>query len=173
MVGELVADRSASHMNEDLDALVYEFLRTFTRFEYALKATTEFCRRGRFDDAAPNWTRFAESAPVREVLGDPVEAGLTDAVAYIVAHPPRTQVVENGVLAWSDRPPSARSRSGRVLELVRRVRNNLFHGAKGNQHWVDPERTEALLSHSLTILHGCRDASEGVAAAYDNGVQRT
>ena len=138
-------------MHEDLDGLTYEFFRTFARFEYALKARG-FCRRGRSGNAAPDWDRFAESAPVRGVLCDPVGPGLTEAVEYILSHPPRTQVIENGRLTWRDGPPRATGQSGRVLELVRRVRNNLFHGGKGNQHWFDPARTERLLKHSLTIL---------------------
>ena len=154
-------------MNEDLDSLACEFFRTFARFEYALKATG-FYRHDR-NYAEPDWTRFAESAPVRGVLDDPVDAGLTEAIVYILNQPPGKQVIENGGLAWSDRPPDAASQSGRVLGLVCRVRNNLFHGGKGNQHWIDPERTEQLLRHSLTVLHGWLDASEDVAGAYHDG----
>ena len=154
-------------MHDDLNGLVYEFFRTFAGSEYALKATG-FYRHDR-DNATPDWARFAESAPVRGVFGDPVEPGLAEAVEYILTHPPRKQVIENGGLAWSDRPTRAASQSGRVLELVGRVRNNLFHGGKGNQDWFDPERTEQLLRHSLTILDRCLEASEEVAGAYNNG----
>ena len=158
-------------MNEDLDGLVCEFFRTFARFEYALKVTG-FYRHGR-NNAEPDWTRFAESAAVGRVLDDPVGSHLTEAIQYIRTHPPRKQVIENGGLAWSDRPPNATSQSGRVLGFVCRVHNNLFHGGKGNQHWFDPERTERLLRHSLTILHGCLEASEDVAGAYHYGEQQT
>ena len=157
-------------MNGNLDALVYEFFRTFARFEYALKASG-FHRLGRIN-AEADWARFAKSAPVRGVLDDPVDAGLTEATDYILNHPPNKQVIENGTVTWSDRPPDAESQSGRVLGFVCRVRNNLFHGGKGNQHWFDPERTERLLTHSLTILRGCLDASEGVADAYHDGEQQ-
>ena len=154
-------------MNEDLDRLVYEFFRTFARFEYALK-TSGFHRPDR-NNAEADWTRFAESALVRGVLDDPADAVLTEATGFILLHPPNKQVIENGAVTWSGRPPDAASRSGLVLGFVRRVRNNLFHGGKGNQHWFDPERTELLLSHSLTILRGCLEASEDVARAYHNG----
>ena len=126
-------------MNGNLDALVYEFFRTFARFEYALK-DFGFHRPDR-NNAEADWTRFAESAPVRGVLDDPVDAGLTEATDYILNHPPNKQIIENGAVTWSDHPPDAASQSGRVLGFVCRVRNNLFHGGKGNQHWIDPERT--------------------------------
>ena len=157
-------------MNGNLDALVYEFFRTFARFEYALK-DSGFHRPDR-NNAEADWTRFADSAPVRGALDDPVDAGLTEATDYILNHPPNKQIIENGAVTWSDRPPDAASQSGRVLGFVCRVRNNLFHGGKGNQHWIDPERTELLLKHGLTILRGCLDASEGVAGAYHDGEQQ-
>ena len=155
-------------MNGGPDGLACEFFRTFARFEYALKATG-FYRHDR-NYAEPDWTRFAESAPVRGVLDDPVDAALTGAIDYILNRPPGKQVIENGGLTWRDRPPDAASQSGRVLGLVCRVRNNLFHGGKGNPH--DPERNEQLLRHSLTVLHRCLDASEDVAGVYYHDEQQ-
>ena len=149
-------------MNGRPDGLACEFFWTFARFEYALKVTG-FYRHNR-NYVAPDWKRFGESAPVRGVLDDPVDAGLTEAIDYILNHPPREQAVENGGLVWRDRRPDADSQSGRVIELVCRVRNNLFHGGKGNPH--NPERNEQLLGHSLIVLHRCLDASEEVAGVY-------
>ena len=151
----------------DLDVLRYEFFRTFALFEYALKASG-FHPPNR---AEADWGRFAESPPVRRVLDHPIDAGLTEAIGYILDRPPNKQVIENGTLTWSDRPPDADSQSGRVLGFVCRVRNNLFHGAKEDR--FDIERTEQLLRHSLAILHGCLGASEDVRNAYRNGQQQT
>jgi hypothetical protein len=37
-----------------------------------------------------------------------------------------------------------------------RIRNNLFHGAKFNDTWFDPERSKTLLEKGLLILeHYC------------------
>ena len=84
--------------------------------------------------------------------------------------PPPTQKTdhENGALVWSHRPLNATSRSLCVLELVRRVRDNLLHSGKRDQLFFDPERTETLLKHSLTILRACVDASKNVAVAYQD-----
>ena len=52
------------------------------------------------------------------------------------------------------------SQSGRLLELVRRVRNNLFHGEK--LHMLlggsdgDPDRDKKLLKAGRQVLHCCK-----------------
>ena len=46
-----------------------------------------------------------------------------------------------------------------VLDLIRRVRNNLFHGGKFNDAHSGPGRNELLLRHSLAILHRCLELS--------------
>ena len=164
-------------MNENLDALVYEFFRTFARFEYALKASG--FHRAKRNNAEADWMGFADSPPVREVLDDPVDAGLKEATDHILNNPPNKQVIENGAVTWSDNPPDATSQSGRVIAYVCRVRNNLFHGGKKIDHFHgrkkfdhERKRTERLLKHSLTILRGCLDASGDVAGAYQDGEQQ-
>src|SRR3546814_18633912 len=56
---------------------------------------------------------------------------------------------------WSSDVCSSDLRSDFVLTYVRRVRNNLFHGGKFNGRWFEPQRSEQLLKHSLTILRAC------------------
>ena len=50
--------------------------------------------------------------------------------------------------------------------LIRRVRNNLFHGGKFNGKWFEPERSEALLQHGLVILRHCGTRHSEVSKAY-------
>src|SRR5438105_6143516 len=127
-------------MTGSLDLLAAELFRTFARFEYALKAVGYHMGDGR---AAPNWRAFAESIPV--AFDDPQDPDLKAAVAYILEHPPRKQVVANGVLAWSGEPPQTDLLSDRILLYVRRVRNNLFHGGKFNGRWFEPQRSKLIL----------------------------
>lgn len=86
-------------------------------------------------------------------------------MGYILDHPPKKQIIADGVLTWSVSAPDTDLRSDRVLIYVRRVRNNLFHGGKFNGRWFEPERSELLLRHSLTILRTCLDASADVRQA--------
>ena len=159
------APRIWNLMNGALDDLACEFFRTFARLEYALKATGHY--RDHRTYVEPNWTTFARVEPVRRLLDDPGDPGLREAIGYMMTRPPRRQVIANGTLTWREDPPNTLRRPERVLQLVRQVRNNLFHG--GKTHQDDPQRTERLLRHSLTILLACREASPDVAGAYRHG----
>jgi hypothetical protein len=148
-------------MSETLDQLADEMFRTFARFEYALKAAGFHNGDG---DAQPNWRAFAES--VADVFENPSASELSDSIRYILEHPPKKQVIANGLLAWSVSEPCTDLKSDRVLLYVRRVRNNLFHGGKFNGRWFEPQRSERLLRHCLTILDACVDASKDVNDAF-------
>lgn len=150
-------------MSQQLDELAIEMFRTFARFEYALKAAGFHNEGG---DAKPNWRSFAESIPA--LFENPADAQLRAALAYLLEHPPKKQVIANGVLAWSEEPPNTDLHADRVLIYVRRVRNNLFHGGKFNGRWFEPQRSELLLRHCLTILRACIAGSDDLNQAYNN-----
>jgi len=150
-------------MEEVLNQLATDMFRTFARFEYALKATGFHNGDG---DAKPDWRSFAESVPA--IFDNPADATLKEAVEYILKHPPKKQIIRDGNLMWSEATPGTNPQSNLVLQYVKRVRNTLFHGGKFNDHWFEPERSELLLRHSLTILNACLDASQDVREAYEN-----
>jgi hypothetical protein len=146
-----------------LNHLAAELFRTFSRFEYSLKAAGFHRGDG---DAEPDWRTFALS--IEAGLQNPNGEELREAIDYILHNPPKKQVIRNGVLEWSDAPPTTNSRADLILLYVRRVRNNLFHGGKFNGRWFEPERSKVLLRCSLVILQGCLEASPQVRNAYDN-----
>lgn len=148
-------------MAESLDQLAVEMFRTFARFEYALKATGFHCGEGA---AEPNWRAFAQSIP--RLFDHPGDPDLRVAISYILEHPPKKQVVAGGTLTWSVSVPNTDLQSDLVLLYVRRVRNNLFHGGKFNGRWFEPQRSELLLRHSLTILRACIAVSSEVNEAF-------
>jgi len=150
-------------MSEQLDQLAAEMFRTFARFEYALKAAGFHNGDGA---AEPNWRSFAESIPA--TFDNPADPVLGEAVLYILDHPPKKQIVAGGILDWNEVAPDTDLQSDRVLIYVRRVRNNLFHGGKFNDRWFEPQRSENLLRHSLTILHACLDASDDLRQAFNS-----
>ena len=154
-------------MEDELDRLAATMFRVFARFEYALKAAGFHKGEG---DAKPDWRRFAEVEEVVRLFEKPQDQELAEAIKYMNEHPPKKQVIENGVLTWSGRPPCASCRAELILLYVCRVRNNLFHGGKFSSNgWDTPERTSMLLEHSLTILRTCLDASPKVNEAYWSG----
>ncbi len=149
-------------MDAELNNSATEMFRLFARFEYALKATGFHKGDG---NAEADWLAFAASVNGHfEVIDD---EALAQAVAYIGAHPPKKQIVKDGLLGWDEGLPQTDLEADRILIYVRRVRNNLFHGGKFNGRWFAPERSAILLRHSMTILRGCIDASPAVREAFE------
>ena len=146
--------------SHNLNQLAVKLFRKFARIEYALKATGFHRGEG---IAKPNWDKFASS--VSGVLeNDPAIAA---AIEYMSKRPPKKQVIRNQLLEWENPTPNT-NKTQEVIKCVQRVRNNLFHGGKFNNHWFAPERSEKLLSHSLSILEACLRASPDLKKAFDN-----
>ncbi|MNG51905.1 hypothetical protein D3C81_12980 [compost metagenome] len=145
-----------------LNDLCFEFFMEFARYEFCLKMTGLTQGDG---DAKANWDRYA--LEVEEIIVSPGTPELTDAIDYILTHPPKKQIVREGVLSWDDTPVQGRNRALQIFVLIRRIRNNLFHGGKFNGRWFEPERSELLMQHSLTVLRVCAQSHAGVYEAYN------
>ena len=150
-------------MDKELADLASELFYTFARFEYALKASGFHKGEG---DAQPDWRSFAEE--VADLFETSQDEEFKRSVLYMVEHPPNKQIVKNGELDWDLSVPKTDLLSDHILIYVRRVRNNLFHGGKFNGRWFAPQRSAELLSHSLTILRACLNASDRVNEAYNS-----
>jgi len=135
--------------------LVIEFFVMFSRFEYAL-LHTGFVRDD-LDFAAANWDRFGREFNERFAPDSTPELG--QATTYLLKHPPKKQIRENGALVWKDALPSENEpRLYRLLVFIRRIRNNLFHGNKLSDLLQEySARNVNLLRHGLTVLYGCLD----------------
>jgi hypothetical protein len=142
----------------DLD-LVHEFFFVFSRFEYALLST---CYPGKGNGGVrPDWDKFARDH-------DQAFTDLTDqeqkAVRYYEESPPKKQAIESGILVWKEAPPQDKEPLVRLLILVRRVRNNLFHGPKFNALVGGESKGDTnLLEHGVTILHACLRISSDIS----------
>ena len=152
--------------------LVLEFFLTFSKFEYALKATEMFKRhppdptRPSRPRAEPDWDRF--SASLRDNFDASATNDLTQACNYLCDCPPNQQVIVDDAVAW-ETPKRADGEADVqfLLRMVRCVRNNLFHGGKHNiEVHEDIQRTEMLLKSSVTILHACLTIAPQQQSAY-------
>jgi hypothetical protein len=104
-----------------------DFFAAFAFAEFELK-TNGYIRRGR-DDAQADWDAFA--AAIARRFRHRKSRTFEKAWQVLTASPPRKQVSRGGRLAWKVTPrPAGISDAAWGLILVRRVRNNLFHGAK-------------------------------------------
>ncbi|MCX7184256.1 MAG: hypothetical protein NTW90_03285 [Nitrosospira sp.] len=148
--------------HESLDTLAAEFFRVFSRMEYALKAAGYNKGDG---NAKANWYEFAIA--IEEIVKNPPSPELERAISFIFNAPPKKQIIVSRNLEWEATEPNTKSRAYKLLQYVCRIRNNLFHGGKFNGHWFEPERSEPLLRHSLTILTACVEATPEVNRAYN------
>lgn len=143
-----------------------KFLAVFSRMEYALKATLRYAKQ-RDSRVEANWDQFAKDIDAQfQATADPA---LTAARDYLLARPPRKQILRDGALAFVDTAADPQhGQTERLLLMVRRVRNNLFHGGK---HYPNGEqeagRNDLLVSHSLTVLEHCVALNEDVRQRYE------
>lgn len=150
----------------DLDKLSFQFFRLFSRAEYALKAGGFLANAN--GDAKADWTGFASHVHGAFIDAEAADQALAGAVAYMLTHPPKKQLAQNGQLVWQVIPPNSESRTDLILLYVRRVRNNLFHGGKFSHEWIDPERSKRLIEAALIILRTTVDECPAVVAAYQD-----
>ena len=144
--------------------LVLRFFLVFSRFEFALKFAGY--ARGNENYVEPNWKCFAAS--IRDRFDKNHSPQLAQACDYFLVNPPNQQVWIDSSLAWSPNIPTNRNSEPELLiALVKRVRNNLFHGGKyhAKMH-EETARSEELLRGSILILEECLRASPKVRRAY-------
>lgn len=148
--------------NQHLDQLAGKLFRVFSRTEYALKAAGYNNGDG---PAEANWRKFALA--VEDLIRCPTSQELLEAIDFFFSAPPKKQFIVNGIIQWKDLEPTTDSQADKLFIYVRCVRNNLFHGGKFNGHWFEPDRSEPLLRHSLTILEACVSSVAKVHEAYN------
>jgi hypothetical protein len=147
--------------------LAYEFLGTFARCEYALKGASFAKSSAKSVEA--NWDEFAKSIDwhFRRVK----DVAFVDAVQFLLTEPPRKQVLRDGHLDWKESPPDPKlPKAQQVLLMVRRIRNNMFHGAKvWSPEYDNRDRDINLVQAGLTVLEHCVAVNRHVRIAYDFG----
>lgn len=130
-----------------------EFILTFARVEYALKASGFLQSREEGEGARPDWPCFQKS--LRSTFRSDARPELRAACEYLLRNPPHREVVSSDGLEWEPGPPSddlPDPEVDKVLQCVRRVRNNLFHGGKFSTDPGSPGRDVDLIDNSLVVL---------------------
>ncbi|WP_067522852.1 hypothetical protein [Endozoicomonas ascidiicola] len=135
-------------MKKQLDNLALDFFKIFATYEFKLKEAGYFQNnRGKI---IVDWDRF-----VNERIGSDYIDKLgnhSSSATYILDNPPMKQGIDEfNKIVWQE--VSNNEKSIQILfGHISRIRNNLFHGAKFNGTWFDPERSHRLLSEALVIL---------------------
>jgi hypothetical protein len=140
--------------------LITEFFFVFSRFEYALKRAG-FVKPNR-RSAEPDWDRFGHA--LEQEYNPDESSELARAVHYLLSSPPKRQIVqEDGSLGWESVTRGSESQIVWLLGVVRRIRNNLFHGGKyPYMPLPEPARDDRLLESSLILLDACLNWDEEV-----------
>ncbi len=146
--------------------LAVEFLAVFSRMEYALKVTTYAVGNDSKVDA--NWDKFANT--VNDAFTAIADADVVAAREFLLANPPRKQVLNNGKVDFKDQViDEAQRPTQQVLLMVRTIRNNLFHGGKylpnGEQ---EPGRNKVLVTHAMRVLLACSALDNDVQFSFEN-----
>jgi len=147
------------------DPIVVEFFVKFSRFEYALK------RAGYLDTTRNrvevDWNKFAENIGqgFQDRLSHPEYAQLNSAVEFLQNQPPKKLVLQSGTddLCWKKSDPSQGDVVKNILVLLRRIRNNLFHGEKPRTIVGGSQRGKKLIKHGLTIIETCLELDQQVS----------
>lgn len=148
------------------DERTCEFLLVFSRFEFALKQLGYVKQNG--TRLIVEWKRFA-----RETLDDSInslapsesEAFDLEAINLFTTRPPARQILKNDKLDWKREEPPAKDKVTLewLLEMLYRVRNNLFHGSKQP---FEPPRDRKLLEASLELIDLCLQLRDDLYEAY-------
>ncbi len=163
-VGRRQISRPLRNARLDRNLITDFFFFAFSRFEYALKHAGYLKpnRRG----AEPDWDAFGDAIEQRYSIRESPE--LAKAVRYLLDEPPKRQVVrDDGSLDWEDLPEENVKEIRWLLLLIRRVRNNLFHGGKyPYMPLPEPARDTQLLESGVVVLEACLTWDDKVRRYY-------
>ena len=129
--------------------LAFKFFTIFSLFEYALKNTQyKHLVNGKVE---AKWDEFARDISPTFLISPGSELEIS--VNYLLNNPPKRQILNtHNRLLFEDpvvRPTNITNDTIWLSLLIRRIRNNLFHGGKFE---FDPARDTQLLNHALNIL---------------------
>lgn len=134
-------------MPDIMDDAIRFFIK-FSKFECALKYDGYLKTPN--GKAEANWHTFAAATGLSlQTLVENPHIG--ESVQYLIASPPKIQYAENGRLLWREvRQPD---HVNDLIDCIKRVRNNLFHGGKYNCSEFDhPERSRVLIHACVAIM---------------------
>ncbi|MER9937891.1 hypothetical protein [Mesorhizobium sp. M0088] len=142
-----VLDKDLEREQFAIDSLA--LFKLFSRFEYAMKRS-DFIKQGSFDSAEPDWKAFATALGpdfFARVNGNEKMRILIDKppsqLKFKPAAPPEPPNAE-----WTSRT-YAQDTEG-LIESLKQVRNNLFHGDKGSP--PDVGRDSKLMGAAYAVL---------------------
>lgn len=138
----------------------------FARLEFALKRSG-FAKPGKKKDKLtgayslmPDWDTFKNTKEVNDLWGT---ASSNKTIQYLIQNPAKIYMSNGMQVGLGHAPPSPKT-TATLIDLVLRVRNNLFHGDK---QAVGLERDTLLLRSCLAVIDLLLDANGHVRTEYE------
>jgi len=138
----------------------------FARFEFALKRSG-FAKPGKKKDKltsayslAPDWDTFKNTKDVKDLWD---RSSAEKAVQYLIQNPAKVYMSNGAQIGLGHAPPSPTTMPV-LIDMVLRVRNNLFHGDK---QAAGLERDTLLLRSCLAVIDLLLDANDRVRMEYE------
>ena len=145
----------------ELDYLIFQFFKAFSRFEFALKVNGHFqYPTGNRSD--PGWSSFYQKYEE--------DYQLCTWEMELLENLPKLQKKDcEGNLTWKNLSfKSDATELSQLILAIKTMRNNLFHGGKcGDPDWDTPERIKFLLQRGLKTLSHLKDLDDDIREKFD------
>lgn len=128
--------------------IAYKFFNCYSRFEYALKVSGFVYTKGRSQVAMADLNGFVHSI---EGDLDLNSTSISEAVNYLLSEPPNEWLSIDGSLVWGSKIRQGNDTAA-MVDCIRTVRNNLFHGNKMS-NVNNLQRNIELINACLIILN--------------------
>ncbi len=137
----------------DLRLKCFDFFYWFSRFEFALKENG-YAKKGPYDAALPDWEKFRDTCSENYIA--------SREASNLLAAAPKRQVLVGNTCKWEKTDLSREKTDlGKVILVLKTIRNNLFHGGKSSQEdWDDPDRNLFLLENGKAVLDSLANLGE-------------
>lgn len=158
MPEEIVArmpDAIRNIADDESRRLAWAFFVFFSRFEYALKRSPGYMMKIE-GKPIPNWKKFATD--YESEFAKVTTSNVLLSIEYFLADPPREQAIVDNKLGFkgAEHCQDKQHLLFWLIEKVRIIRNNLFHGGKfPGTKIAEPSRDRQLVSGAITILDAC------------------
>lgn len=141
--------------DQQLQLVVFEFVRAFARMEYALLNAD--C----VENGQTNWTAAITKLDVFPG---------SDSLDRLKKLSPRRAIFRRGGFRFTE-PALGETAASQAVALLRVIRNNLFHGGKMDQSgWDDEKRLIQLLPPATQLIHDLTKVDRDIAAHFHDEV---
>lgn len=146
-----------SQLDKDI---VLDFFSLFSRFEYALKKSNNYVsiRKGA---VFADWDKFVLKTNDRYCSF--VYENCIEEISYLKQNRPKKQYSYSGCITWKENPTPEIYSYKDLIDDIKQIRNNLFHGGKYFQTPLEePSRNSMLLSICIRILECCLEIDDNL-----------